>query len=62
MAQSGTDAYGAYTDTGTGTVPAVRANTEIEFHTSLESDTGSKVLPLNQPNQHIPHRSLNSPR
>ena len=62
MAQSGVDAYGPYLDTGTNTVPTVRVNTELELHTALEIDTGSKVVPVNQPNQHIKHRDGGSPR
>lgn len=62
MAQSGTDAYGPYLDTGTTTVPTVRANVEIEFHTNVEVDTGSKNAPTVTATTHVPHRDKNSPR
>ena len=62
MAQSGTDAYGSYTDTGTTTVPTPRANVEIEFHTSLETDSGSKNTVTQTIASHVPHRYKNGPR
>lgn len=62
MAQSGTDLYGAYVDTGTTTVPTVRANTEVEVHAPGEIDSGSKNTVAQTVTSHGPHRSPNSPR
>ena len=62
MAISYTDAYGAALDTGAGTQPTLRANTEIETHGSNEVDTGSKLSTTQLLASHVPHRPANSPR
>lgn len=63
MAQSGVDIYGSYLDTGTSTVPTVRANVEIEVHNANEVDSGSKLLPTTTlVASHGPHRDSKSPR
>ena len=62
MAISYTDAYGAVLDTGVGVQPTARLNTEIEAHTALEIDTGSKNSVVVTVASHIPHRAATSPR
>ena len=62
MAQSGVDSLGPYLDTGTSTAPTVRVNTEIEVHTALEIDTGSKNSIAVSQSSHKPHRDPTSPR
>ena len=62
MAISYTDSYGSVVDTGVGVQPTARANTEIETHTALEIDTGSKNSIAVSQSNHKPHRDPNSPR
>lgn len=63
MAVSGTDAYGAYLDTGIGTAVTVRPNVEAEApHASNEVDTGSKIAPTSLASSHVSHRPAGSPR
>ncbi len=63
MAQSGVDAYGFYLDTGTTTIPTVRANVEAEVHSASEVDSGSKLSPATTlVTSHGPHREAKGPR
>jgi hypothetical protein len=60
MAISYTDALGNIVDTGCGTQPTARANTEVETHTALEIDTGSKLTPVSTlVSSHTPKRPIN---
>lgn len=56
------DSYGPYTDTGSGTVVAQRANVQVESHTAAEVDTGSKLAPTAVAASHVPQRAATSPR
>ena len=65
MAVASTDAFGAFFDTGSNTIPTVRGNVEVEAHvpTDVTNDTGAKFASLAAlVNSHVPHRPANDPR
>lgn len=62
MAITYTDAFGPVVDTGVASQPTQRTNTEIETHTVMEVETGSKLNVQQIQNTHIPHRPANHPR
>jgi len=66
MTISGTDAYGAYIDTGVAIKPTARANTETDIHQLasgiVDVDTGSTLTSTQRATHITPARPVTSPR
>jgi len=66
MTITGTDAYGAYTDTGVASKPTARADVETDIHTLVPSltdvDTRSTLTNAQKVARATPYRPATSPR